>query len=1367
MLSNSWLPLGVGVLIIVLIVVSYLKFSHLGRIDRELASEQHRVAQKALEKIERNFEKTLQRVVQNARSVAEDPEIVEALERYTFDADPASQKRLLQRFASFTIDPEDALELYTVAPRLVSWKGFSMPIGEAPLSSQFAYNVQYEVVRDRGVWEAVAVWHPVRYEGRVIGAVRAMHLVGVKMPVENQYLKSYSLSDNWRRLTLLPVRVEMSPEGVLENETGQDEGILHVLHDLDGNIAGKVFVPFLSRDELETQISNRYSDVQAFLVLLIVLLLVSAQVRKLSAWWKGDKDVNASSGIRGIMQFTMLSIVWWGLRFSMVYLDIPSRWQRGKAPLSPLFDPTHFASDYGGGLFRSIGDMLITGIFLLFFAVWFFRFLQGVIAAWEADKYHANNARGWRTGVTVLRTVMSVIASIGFMVFSTHVLGNIVFRSVIDSTLDYSERSGILPDRLVFLMFCTLMLIGIAWMILNVGVSWGAVVQVHAVWRRRKVRNLIWGGIIALCIFASVGYFSWYNAFYMAPLPVVLGISLVCWSGCIIISEYPAKMGEWLHFRGALLGILLLAVPLYALLEKGMDAHLRNRMVEAAGSFDSREDPSVVFAIGELLNDARLNKDLSLAVANYATEHDTLPVEPIVEKLFRVSSLSSLLNHDVSVTIFDTTSTRIEHFDQRIQGTSNAFIDGAELDEFRTLKLMYEESGSDSVLVDILTGRYESEQFQHGGIGPIYHPDTSLAIGWFVARAEKKALQLEEGTLFPKVLLPYGVSQLQGNLSLAYFQGDVLLRTLGADFGQYRMQEDIYDQLKLNDELWHSERKGDKEFLSYYKRTIIASPSVTSTPVTSITAVRTSRLNLFDHLFYTLRLVIAGICIGGPLYVFMRFFLVRSRLRAQYQLRYKDRVLNAFLGVGVVTVILVGVSGLQVITNENNSAIRSWIREHLSRVEEYLSLNAEFGELPAEVLDRIDLDVISDEIGMDVNVYSNSLLDRTSSEQLVEDRLIDERLPVEAYYQLFYEGNRHAYAQQQVGDFKYTAGYRVLSDRQGQPRYVISVPTLPEQERIEEERARTVAYLFGALLLLVIAVMLTASLLANALSRPIGRLREGLEAVARGRFERPLPVDTRDEIGELVQTFNAMQAQLADSRRKLAQQERQLAWREMARQVAHEIKNPLTPMKLSVQHLRRAYSNGSPQTDYKFRNLFEKITTTLIEQVDALARIANEFSSFARMPKRLLEPLDLNMVVREAVDLMQEQMTNNIEVDLFEEPLVLHADREELRRIYINLIKNAIEASSHKALYKIRVTSTREGGTSQWAYSTVEDEGTGIAAEMVDKIFEPNFSSKTSGTGLGLAIVKKSIEDLQGEIGFQTEEQKGTTFWIKLPLIED
>ena len=222
---------------------------------------------------------------------------------------------------------------------------------------------------------------------------------------------------------------------------------------------------------------------------------------------------------------------------------------------------------------------------------------------------------------------------------------------------------------------------------------------------------------------------------------------------------------------------------------------------------------------------------------------------------------------------------------------------------------------------------------------------------------------------FPKYYCRRVLISLKSNLSLAQFQGEVLVRSLGSDFGQYRMREAVYDQLKLNEDFWLEEKSGDKKYLFYYKRSLDESPSVTSTPISAITAVRAPQMNFFDHLYYLLRLIIAGICVGGPLYILGRL----SGFNVNTQLRYKDRVLNAFLGVGVVAVIFVGIVGLRVITAENDNAIRSWIRAQLDRVEEYLTLNAEFGELPSEVLARADVNDIAEKVGLDINVYEKHI----------------------------------------------------------------------------------------------------------------------------------------------------------------------------------------------------------------------------------------------------------------------------------------------------------------------------------------------------------------------------------------------------------
>jgi nitrogen fixation/metabolism regulation signal transduction histidine kinase len=275
-------------------------------------------------------------------------------------------------------------------------------------------------------------------------------------------------------------------------------------------------------------------------------------------------------------------------------------------------------------------------------------------------------------------------------------------------------------------------------------------------------------------------------------------------------------------------------------------------------------------------------------------------------------------------------------------------------------------------------------------------------------------------------------------------------------------------------------------------------------------------------------------------------------------------------------------------------------------------------------------------------------------------------------------------------------------------------------------------------------------------------------------------VESSDEVGELIETFNAMRHQLDESRRKLAQQERELAWREMARQVAHEIKNPLTPMKLSVQHLRRAHREGGgggaggDGGAGRFAALLDRITGTLIEQIDALTRIANEFSSFARLPSRHLSRLDLNAVIREAAALIGEEEHAHVALALADDPLPVVADREELRRVYINLLKNALQAMLEDERGTVTVRTERRAprpgattGAGEWVFSAVRDTGTGIPEEVREKVFQPNFSTKTSGMGLGLAITKKAIEDLQGEIGFETEVGVGTTFFVRLPLAEE
>jgi len=686
--------------------------------------------------------------------------------------------------------------------------------------------------------------------------------------------------------------------------------------------------------------------------------------------------------------------------------------------------------------------------------------------------------------------------------------------------------------------------------------------------------------------------------------------------------------------------------------------------------------------------------------------------------------------------------------------------DRVDLELLREIRFDRGETGA---VIEKITSPVELDRFDYIGI-----EDTEDGI-WVLVRASQSEHLPSGNTPFPRVLVPAGYyGSLYPDLSIAEFRDGVRVRSFGSSFGRSFLDPDVAQALESRETEWRSERIRDRTYKTLYTRGLADqawAASETSFGRSTI-GVRRASVNLFDRLYYLLRLTVPGLLLGLIVYVGGLWARWRRGELPATRSKFRDKVLNAFFAVGLIVVVAMGWVGLRVVTGETDRAVESWLRQHLDRVEDALALRAGSDEMPYRVLERLDVDSLAAQVGLDLNIYLGVELEATSRPQLVRDRLISRRIPIEAYNALFVSGFRFVSVDEHLGRFEYTAGYRALPDEQGVPRYVVSVPTLPEQERIEEERARTAAYLFGALLLLMIVVMVTAAVIANALSRPIARLQRGLQTVAEGRFERIGSLNTRDEISDLVGTFNSMQDQLGESRRLLAQQERQLAWREMARQVAHEIKNPLTPMRLSVQHLRRAYPPADRASPFK--KLLDQISTTLIEQIDTLVRIANEFSSFARMPLQHLEPLDLNDVIGEAVALMQEHSAPKIRMDLNETPLPVEVDREGMRRLYINFIKNALEALDPSRPGRITVTSRREVDPETgniWAVSAVNDNGTGVPEALQDRIFNPSFSTKTSGTGLGLAISKNTIEEIGGRVGFETDPGVGSTFWARIPLV--
>ncbi len=245
-----------------------------------------------------------------------------------------------------------------------------------------------------------------------------------------------------------------------------------------------------------------------------------------------------------------------------------------------------------------------------------------------------------------------------------------------------------------------------------------------------------------------------------------------------------------------------------------------------------------------------------------------------------------------------------------------------------------------------------------------------------------------------------------------------------------------------------------------------------------------------------------------------------------------------------------------------------------------------------------------------------------------------------------------------------------------------------------------------------------------------------------------------EEVSVLVESYNSMIDELEESAVKLATSEREQAWREMAKQVAHEIKNPLTPMRLSVQSFQRKFDAKDPKVEQKV----EEYSKTLIQQIDTMSSIASAFSSFAEMPAQKNEILNIVEIINLALDIFTEDYISFISE---EKEIIANFDRTQLIRVVTNLVKNAIQAIPKDRTPRIEVKVYSEN---KIVFITVTDNGNGISEENKAKVFEPKFTTKSSGMGLGLPMLKKIVETYKGSITFESQEGSGTTFKVSFPM---
>lgn len=505
---------------------------------------------------------------------------------------------------------------------------------------------------------------------------------------------------------------------------------------------------------------------------------------------------------------------------------------------------------------------------------------------------------------------------------------------------------------------------------------------------------------------------------------------------------------------------------------------------------------------------------------------------------------------------------------------------------------------------------------------------------------------------------------------------------------------------------------------------------------------------ILNLIFSGFRFFVSILIISLALHLLIRIGMSGyGRIAQKTRLRLHDRILDSYLLATLLFLVALAFVTEFIVSRQNLRIAEQELSRNLTLLENRI-YQQEAGESDPGLLEIQDNDIV---------IYEDGRMLRTSAPEIFRLQLLSEYMPYKAYDSIYNDKISTTFQQANIGGLPVLMGFRALFENQRVSR-VIAIPAYTRSAAYEEEFLQTTSYLIAFYIIIFMFFTGAAWVVSRKLTQPLSEFQSGLKKISSGNLDTTIPVTSNDEIGELAQAYNQMVNDLKKVRQELAEAERDAAWTEMARQIAHEIKNPLTPMKLSIQHLQMQIASGNKSMD-ELRPNIEKLTSLLVAQIESLNQISSDFSRFAKPLPGVFEHVDLTELIPGTVQLFDHQDNVSFELDLPSEPVQAYVISDEIRRVLINLIKNGIEASDGVASITLKLQAGQG-----LAHIFVMDAGSGISEENADRIFTPNFSTKTSGTGLGLAICKKIMDAHKGSIQFDSSLNGGTTFEVILPL---
>ncbi|GAB3653919.1 HAMP domain-containing sensor histidine kinase [Echinicola sediminis] len=967
----------------------------------------------------------------------------------------------------------------------------------------------------------------------------------------------------------------------------------------------------------------------------------------------------------------------------------------------PLFDPAYYASSL---LNPSLGDLLLNVIAVMILLAMIISMLgrrQVLVGFAKMRKQH------YEWFYYLLSYMLSTVFLFLFFLLFSNISGNSQWNlSILDiPTLDYLKAISIL----------ILFLGGAAYLFFTI-MSINLVFYASKNHKAYALRVLM---LFSIPFIALAAYFDFiYLLVYIAHL--ILLVAIITFE--LYDNVFKLQLNTFLTlFFGCLIGAVITGAASY------QDFRKReiSSKVKLADQVLLKNDVMAEFLLSDVME--RIGEDLFIKNRLQNPMSTKVPIEQKISKIYLPSYFDQ---YQLQVRVFNTKGEDVLH-----RGSER------KLDDFR-YQIMNSDNATSIKGLYFVKGNEGIEDNKFYAFIKMFKED--MFLGTIVLELVQQRVQ--STSVFPKLLLDnkYADDIFDRNFDYAVFRDNILQYSVGvfnfrgADVSNMLEADKLYTTGVFRDDYHHFAVRNQS-------RTILI-----SSPVYPYNYVLADVSFFFvSYIAFTLIFIIVYVLVSG--FRNMRF---NYATKIQFYLNFAF-----FVPMLIISGVSIGLLSDSYLDDLHRQYFEKAgiIRDNLAKyMEEEIEGAMDKDDFLAEVYK------LSSTTATDINVYlPNGKLMVTSQPNIFEKKVLTEFLNPVAYAEMLEAQNNRIILDEKVGKLNYKTVYLALRDTGRQEVLgIIAIPFFESEDDLNVlivDVFSTIINIFVAIFILFLIISYFAS---RKLTDPFKLLTQKLKAT---NLEDNVPMywPIKDEIGLLVNEYNNMLFKLEASKKVLATNEKESAWREMAKQVAHEIKNPLTPMKLTLQHLLRLQAEGRIDDPKKLR----KPINNLIHQVDTLSDIASSFSTFAKMPLPKNEKMDFQAVVSKTVGLFKNHEKGHV---LFtnqaKKKLPIMGDDKLFGRVISNLIINGIQSVEEGGEAHVEVIlSTDE----EWVRLEVKDNGRGIPDELRDKIFIPNFSTKSEGSGLGLAIAKRGVETAGGNIWFESVLGKGTSFFLTFPLIQE